>query len=176
MYAKVLHRKVRICFGRILPILARCQDAATVYVSGVDVIDGSAVLDIKPYHPVDSVAKTEDLRFANWLPEPRASAEVTWSGQALDELLSLQKLCQFYPDSRDQCLEELLLFLRTSIEEVIGGLTPQSRQSKKENSNYWVMDFDSLSVVFRSEGRRLLRLCEYKAGSAKDCQRSGCRS
>ena len=23
--------------------------------------------------------------------------------------------------------------------------------------------------------RRLLRLCEYKAGSAKDCQRSGCR-
>lgn len=43
MYAKVLHRKVRICFGRILPILARCQDAATVYVSGVDVIDGSAV-------------------------------------------------------------------------------------------------------------------------------------
>eukprot|EP00435_Cladocopium_sp_Y103_P001467 s925_g1.t1 len=153
------------------------QAGATLYVSGVDVVSGSAVLDIKPYHPVDSLGGKlvdEDLRFAEWLPEPRASAEVTWSASALDELQHLQSLCQFYPDMRDaRDLEDIpnasrmtaLQLLRSSVDQVIGldPRPPQSRSDRSDRSTektgkssygYWAMDFDGLSVVFRSSSER----------------------
>ncbi|CAL1155090.1 unnamed protein product [Cladocopium goreaui] len=144
------------------------QAGATLYVSGVDVVNGSAVLDIKPYHPVDSLGgklMDEDLRFAEWLPEPRPSAEVTWSPSALDELQHLQSLCRFYPDMRDaRDLEDIpnasrmtaLQLLRSSVDQVIG-LDPRPPQSRSDRSDrsaetgkssgkssyrYWAMDFD----------------------------------
>jgi len=167
------------------------HESATLYVSGVDVVDGSAVLDIKPYHPVDSLCgqlTSEDLRFADWLPEPRASAEVTWSARALDELQHLQSLCKFYPDVRDS--EDLKIsgaskLLRSSVEEVIG-LDPRPPQSRRPNKigkaayGYWAMDFDGLSVVFRSPGQgpenctskfevvRILEGCDRRTRSSKE--------
>ncbi|CAJ1349721.1 unnamed protein product [Effrenium voratum] len=150
------------------------QAGATIYVSGVDVVDGSAVLDIKPYHPVDAVGQAtpveegtcnrQELRFADWLPEPKASAEVTWSSAALEQLEELQHLCRFYPDFRDS-EENVTSMLHTStamqqlrmaVDEVIG-LDPRPPQSRRQSpssrrsttSLIWAMDFDGLSFVFR---------------------------
>lgn len=100
---------------------------ATVFLSGVDVVDGSAVLDIKPYHPVDlllppgmvfqglaleaagtsssstmpSPPNRSHVRFPGWLPVQRQLAVVTWRADALTELRLLQSCCSFYPDARD---------------------------------------------------------------------------
>jgi len=99
-----------------------------VYISGVDVIDGSAVLDIKPYHPIDCLRQfgsrgerppnTEDptvgmidagnrpistaARFPDWLPSPKPSIRVRWRGNTLEELERLMPQCSFYPDARDE--------------------------------------------------------------------------
>eukprot|EP00445_Apocalathium_hangoei_P027157 CAMPEP_0203915110 /NCGR_PEP_ID=MMETSP0359-20131031/55949_1 /ASSEMBLY_ACC=CAM_ASM_000338 /TAXON_ID=268821 /ORGANISM="Scrippsiella Hangoei, Strain SHTV-5" /LENGTH=402 /DNA_ID=CAMNT_0050841565 /DNA_START=1 /DNA_END=1206 /DNA_ORIENTATION=- len=104
--------------------------AGTVFISGVDVIDGSAVLDIKPYHPIDSIPTepsagqpsacpvprpTDDgddvarsphmtaevATFASWLPPPKPRSAVQWYGNTLEELRGLVPHCTFYPDARD---------------------------------------------------------------------------
>ncbi|CAE7275982.1 Trmo [Symbiodinium sp. KB8] len=88
------------------------QVNSTIYISGVDVVDGSAVLDIKPYHPVESFGPGHDLQsmaqvetqaihFADWLPKPQPCIDILWSDAALTELQELQEHCRFYPDERD---------------------------------------------------------------------------
>lgn len=42
----------------------------TITISGIDLIHGTPVLDIKPYHYLDSLDK-EELRFPGWLEESR---------------------------------------------------------------------------------------------------------
>eukprot|EP00439_Symbiodinium_sp_Y106_P021746 s7281_g2.t1 len=87
------------------------QVNSTIYISGVDVVNGSAVLDIKPYHPVESFGRdlqssakveTEEIHFADWLPKPQPCIDISWSDAALTELHELQEHCRFYPDDRDR--------------------------------------------------------------------------
>jgi len=135
--------------------------AGKLYLSGVDVVDGSAVLDVKPYHPIDSIPDrtlSSDLatvapagsgsqthgaalgcsaRFPAWLPRLQPLAEVSWTTSALDALVQLQKACRFYPDYRDtaRCTgnEDACGLLQRAVEEVIGldPRTPQSRSKGK---------------------------------------------
>jgi len=105
------------------------HSGAAVYISGVDVVDGSAVLDIKPYHPIDQAlapqvpagdgdekgrslasaaesvvppSSSAEVRFADWLPAPAPRAAVRWSSDALERLEALLHHCDFYPDRRDR--------------------------------------------------------------------------
>jgi len=147
------------------------QVNSTIYISGVDVVNGSAVLDIKPYHPVESFGRdlqssakveTEEIHFADWLPKPQPCIDISWSDAALTELHELQEHCRFYPDDRDRrsnlefpssTSSELI---RLAIDEALGldPRPPQSRsrphQGRDDTTHlYWAMDFDGLSIAFR---------------------------
>ena len=44
----------------------------TIHISGIDLIHGTPVLDIKPYHYLDSLQhQTPDIKFPNWLVESK---------------------------------------------------------------------------------------------------------
>jgi len=42
----------------------------TITISGIDLIHGTPVLDIKPYHYLDSLDK-EELKFPKWLEDSK---------------------------------------------------------------------------------------------------------
>ncbi|CAK0809476.1 unnamed protein product, partial [Prorocentrum cordatum] len=151
-----------------------------LFLSGIDVVDGSAVLDIKPYHPVDSLRPAPPpgeaggrdwwpCTFPSWLPLPTPTiAAVCWRDSALAQLESLREHCAFYPDGRDQGalpgggdvpLTAPAQALRRAVDEVLGldPRTPQSRRRGKDAGAetkhcYWAIDVDALSVAFRLVG------------------------
>jgi tRNA (adenine37-N6)-methyltransferase len=45
-------------------------DERTVWVSGIDLIHGTPVIDIKPYHYLDSLPQ-DQLKFPSWLTESK---------------------------------------------------------------------------------------------------------
>jgi tRNA-Thr(GGU) m(6)t(6)A37 methyltransferase TsaA len=56
---------------RVNPIgLTVCRldriEGSTIHLSGVDVIDGTPILDVKPYHSADAVTPA-DLRVPEWI-------------------------------------------------------------------------------------------------------------
>lgn len=72
----------------------------TVHISGIDLIHGTPVIDIKPYHYLDSLPQ-DQLRFPNWLLESRERGRfqtIRFLDTAKDELTKLveNKLLDFY--------------------------------------------------------------------------------
>jgi tRNA (Thr-GGU) A37 N-methylase len=62
---------------------------ARVVLSGVDLVDGTPVLDIKPYHPSDMVPE-HIVRFPQWMSEkPRAALAVCMSKQASENMTGI---------------------------------------------------------------------------------------
>ena len=47
----------------------------TIHISGIDLIHGTPVLDIKPYHYLDSLPP-DQLRFPNWLMESKEAGRI----------------------------------------------------------------------------------------------------
>jgi tRNA-Thr(GGU) m(6)t(6)A37 methyltransferase TsaA len=76
--------------------IERCAGRLVLSISGCDLVDGTPLLDIKPYIPyTDSVT---DAR-AGFVDEvPRNLLEVAWAAQAQQQL---QKLSAVYPDLHD---------------------------------------------------------------------------
>jgi tRNA-Thr(GGU) m(6)t(6)A37 methyltransferase TsaA len=62
----------------------------TIYISGIDLIHGTPVLDIKPYHYLDSLEKDE-LKFPHWLLESKEKGRlnVNFTEDAIDELKTI---------------------------------------------------------------------------------------
>ena len=71
----------------------------TIHISGIDLIHGTPVLDIKPYHYLDSLDKSE-LKFPQWLIESkeRGRLKVFFTSEAKQELQFLveNKKLDFY--------------------------------------------------------------------------------
>lgn len=76
-------------------------DGRTITISGIDLIHGTPVLDIKPYHYLDSLDKNE-LVFPNWLLESkeRGRLNVLFTEAATDELeyIIKQNKLDFYTE------------------------------------------------------------------------------
>ena len=62
----------------------------TIEISGIDLIHGTPVLDIKPYHYLDSLDKNE-LKFPSWLLDSKEKGrlKVAFSEEAKEELRSI---------------------------------------------------------------------------------------
>jgi tRNA (Thr-GGU) A37 N-methylase len=62
----------------------------TILISGIDLIHGTPVLDIKPYHYLDSLDESE-LKFPNWLVESKEKGrlKVYFSEESKEELKTL---------------------------------------------------------------------------------------
>ena len=67
-------------------------EGRTITISGIDLIHGTPILDIKPYHYLDSLPK-ELLTIPKWLEDSkeRGRLTVTYQESALEELKSLLK-------------------------------------------------------------------------------------
>ena len=66
-------------------------DGRTIHISGIDLIHGTPVIDIKPYHYLDSLPP-EQLAFPNWLLESRERGRfqnITFTDTAREELMTL---------------------------------------------------------------------------------------
>lgn len=50
-------------------------DERTVWVSGIDLVHGTPIIDIKPYHYLDSLPQAE-LQFPVWLTESRERGRI----------------------------------------------------------------------------------------------------
>lgn len=77
-------------------------DERTIHISGIDLIHGTPVLDIKPYHYLDSLPP-DQLKFPNWLLESKESGRiqsVNFLGDTLKELTDIveQGRLDFYKE------------------------------------------------------------------------------
>ena len=72
----------------------------TIFISGADLIHGTPVIDIKPYHYLDSLDK--DSIFPDWLLESkeRGRLKVNYIQSSKEELQTIidQKRLDFYTD------------------------------------------------------------------------------
>jgi tRNA-Thr(GGU) m(6)t(6)A37 methyltransferase TsaA len=109
-----------------------------IYISGLDIIEGTPVLDIKPYHPADCVP---DFRAPAWHAEtPPVPFEVTFSAETerqLEELVQQDKL-QFYhtvPAIREAIRESASLDPR-----------PVYLRKRQSNSEVYGYDLDRLNI------------------------------
>lgn len=95
--------------GLSIAKLEKVEDR-TITISGIDLIHGTPVLDIKPYHYLDSLDK-EELKFPKWLEDSkdRGLLQVTFGEQAEQELKSIvsQGLLDFYSDFNE--VKDLIL-------------------------------------------------------------------
>lgn len=122
-------------------------DNRTLHLSGIDLIDGTPVIDIKPYHYVDALSP-DVLRIPLWLAETKDKDihEVTFSERATQDLAFLvsEQSLQFYRGPG--ALESVT----TLIHDVLA-LNPHSVHTiAKHNSEspIWAVALDNLQAVY----------------------------
>jgi tRNA-Thr(GGU) m(6)t(6)A37 methyltransferase TsaA len=82
---------------RFVPIgltVAKLEDVIndTIYLSGIDLIDGTPVLDIKPYIPKYDIIP-EAVTRADWVDTPSTVLNVVFTDEAINLLSNLVYLC-----------------------------------------------------------------------------------
>lgn len=119
-------------------------EGRTVYFSGSDLIQGTPVIDIKPYHYLDSLDKDElGASTPEWLKETvdRDLLKVTYTGdseQELREIISQGKL-EFYDNFED---------MSQVIQEVFE-LNPHSVHTlNKHKEGIYAVALDNLNIVY----------------------------
>jgi len=95
--------------GLSIAKLDKIQDR-TIHISGIDLIHGTPVLDIKPYHYLDSLDKAE-LKFPEWLTESKEKGrlKVTLNEEARADLRVLCDKGQLEFYSKYEEVEELVI-------------------------------------------------------------------
>ena len=82
----------------------------TVYFSGLDLIEGTPVVDVKPYVPYDCVP---DYRVPEWLSRvpTQALTRVDFAPTVVNQLRALLPVCRFYTDVEQLCraIEQVLI-------------------------------------------------------------------
>ena len=125
---------------------------STLHLSGVDLIDGTPILDIKPYHPADVVPES-DQRHPDWVAGPAhlqmPALTVTFSARALQQLADAvaSGQLQFYAAHEGELLKQAIVDCLA--------LDPRSTHSKTkhEDGGIYALCIDALDVVFRTEGQ-----------------------
>eukprot|EP00741_Cyanophora_paradoxa_P016159 tig00000042_g15599.t1 len=119
--------------------------AGTLYLSGVDLVDCTPILDIKPYVAYsDSIP---EARSAEWMAAPKmVPVAVRWTGEAEGLLRALVPRLKFYDRFED---------IKEAVEQTLG-LDPRSAHSRGKHGpgGRYGMAFDRLNVVFRVVGDR----------------------
>lgn len=119
----------------------------TIYLSGIDLISGTPVVDIKPYHPADCV---NDYRIPSWIdPLPTQSLTVVWTDTALEQCSHAFQSgtgLEFYDSASSKDFE----ILCTTITELISQ-DPRTLHSKTKHGNGSVYGIcvDRMDICFR---------------------------
>jgi len=135
------------------------EGCGRLLLSGVDLVDGTPILDIKPYHPSDLVSSNV-LRIPKWLSSlPHASLWVSFSQGALRQLASIfethKQPLQFY-DTMDE--------VKTAIEQVLS-MDPRPNCTKTRHTDgIYGFVFDRLNVVYQMKAPKVavVELIQYR--------------
>ncbi|CDW81477.1 UNKNOWN [Stylonychia lemnae] len=122
--------------------LDRIEDR-TIYLSGIDLIHGTPVLDIKPYHYLDSLDQSE-LQFPEWLVESkeRGRLQVEFSPESAEELRVLvsSKKLDFYDDYEQ--VQELI--------SQVFELNPHSLHTlNKHKEGIYAVALDNMNIIYK---------------------------
>ena len=108
--------------------------AATILVSGIDLLDGTPILDIKPYIPTyDSFPGAAE---PDWLSAPAAPTTVTFDAGAAAALGELASGSELFPSP--EAVEETIRSVLAS--------DPRSRISRKHKTQTYAFTLDGLRV------------------------------
>ena len=125
-----------------------------IYISCVDMVDGTPIIDIKPYHHLESINLNDDnIKYPNWImnAENEIKNQVNFSDESLknlDFILSKYKL-DFY-DNKD----DLITLIKGILE-----IDPHSKYTKKKKGNLlYAFHIDKLNVIyeFNSELKKIV--------------------
>ena len=124
----------------------------TITLRGVDLIEGTPILDVKPYHPMDCMV---DAEYPQWVaaqfPDRRAAPQIVPPLRAVE-------FTDAAAEELRLCLEENSLELYSSVEEVREGMVEcirldmrreQHRKKLGAGSGTFRFCFDLLNVTFK---------------------------
>lgn len=131
-----------------------------VLCSGVDLINGTPILDIKPYIPYDCVPSCE-LRVPTWV-QPTTLLKVTFALVAAEGLqTALSARNNSKPQGKGRKVKSVFLYgpneadkVKNALQQVLAqeirSLHQQKQQKQKQQPSY-SMRFDGLDVSFRTD-------------------------
>eukprot|EP00347_Sterkiella_histriomuscorum_P005014 403358232 len=128
--------------GLSIAKLEKIEDR-TITISGIDLIHGTPVLDIKPYHYLDSLDK-EQLVFPNWLVESkeRGRLHVQFTEEAIEEVKQLvySGKLDFYHSFEE--VKELI--------EQVFELNPHSIHTlNKHKEGIYAVALDNMNIIYK---------------------------
>lgn len=114
----------------------------TVWMSGVDLVEGTIILDIKPYHPADAM-QTAQITVPPWMQEAAEHPlDVCWQPAAEASLQAVVPQLQFYPS-----FEEAKAACASCL-----SCDPRPAYIRKRNAHSEVYGFryDNLNVLYHT--------------------------
>lgn len=122
------------------------QEGIEIHVSGIDCLDGTPVLDIKPYIPyADAIPEAS----AGWAEEPIERVPVVFSDQAMHSIRSLVAVGKYPQNIQDLIQGMLELDPRPAFQK--RQMPRQSAQAEGASYGFRLFDFD---VKWRIEGQQ----------------------
>lgn len=129
----------------LLAIEAIDFDEPSIRFRGVDLLDGTPVVDLRPYHPDHDVPKS--VSRDGWIAHVSVpAAEVTWTDEALRRI----------PEAASRTPEEMPDYSPSEVRELVEslvGLDPRPAH-QRGSSGDWAMRLLGFDVRFRMEGAR----------------------
>lgn len=120
---------------RLLEIKADAPGGAEIKVAGVDILDGTPILDIKPYIAyADSIADSN----SGWAEEPIRRYEVVFSEQALKA--TEKRARSGHPQLKDLIVQMLELDPRPAFQK--RKMPPASPAAEGTSYGFRLLDFD----------------------------------
>ena len=117
-------------------------DHGTIYFRGLDLVDGTPILDVKPYVQHDSIPCSE-LRLPDWVSAPDILYDVSFNSEAMEQLEQLfasTKAQSFY-----STVDEVSCFVKEALSRDIRRV---SRQQKNPGvSQHWAI-LDTLLFTY----------------------------
>lgn len=125
-----------------------------IYISCVDMVDGTPIIDIKPYHHLESLNLNDvNIKYPQWIMNAQLEKknEVIFSDESiqnLDDILKNNKL-NFYDNK-----EELITLIKGVLE-----IDPHSKYTKKKKGDLlYAFHIDKLNVIyeFNAEKKKIV--------------------
>ncbi|KDO28919.1 hypothetical protein SPRG_05790 [Saprolegnia parasitica CBS 223.65] len=128
--------------GITLAKVERVDKAArTVVVSGIDLVDGTPIVDLKPYVPAYDCMDPTDVAVAPWIAATVSTQRsVAWAPEALDALLHLSRPSTFYAEDHARLCDAITQVLAVDVRSV--------EQTRKMAGRVNHLAFDALDVQY----------------------------
>ncbi|EQC31983.1 hypothetical protein SDRG_10183 [Saprolegnia diclina VS20] len=128
--------------GITLAKIERVDKAArTVVVSGIDLVDGTPIVDLKPYVPAYDCMEPTDVAVAPWIAATVSTQRsVAWVPEAKATVLRLSRPSRFYANDTARLCDAITQVLAVDVRSV--------EQTRKMASRVNHLAFDDLDVQY----------------------------